>query len=117
MFSFCVRCQNTVIHQKLYDISQIPIVDMHTHLNGKEDFRYAVNIMNEWGGTISVSVNSNDNKLMQFIKDSLNSRILLCQRGDKYTAEEVVEMKKKNYSGLRHGFNIRNHQQFFHLNR
>lgn len=91
-------CSN---HQKLYEISEIPIVDMHTHLTGKEDFKYAVKTMDEWGGTISVSVNSNDSELMKFIEDSLSSRILLCQRGKDYTPEEIVEMKNKNYSGIK----------------
>ena len=57
-------CGNGVQNQKLYGTTQIPIVDMHTHLTGVEDFKYCVEVMEEWGGTVSVSVNSNSSDLM-----------------------------------------------------
>ncbi len=101
VFLFCVKCQNTIQSQRLYDISEIPIVDMHTHLTGKDDFKHCVKTMVEWGGTLSVSVNSNESELKQFIEDSLDGRILLCQRGKQFTPEEIVEFKNQNYSGIK----------------
>ncbi|MCF6268469.1 MAG: amidohydrolase [Melioribacteraceae bacterium] len=101
MFLFLLNNLAFAQQQKLYELSEIPIVDMHTHLNGKEEFKHAVKVMDEWGGTISVSVNTNEKELMQFIADSLDSRILLSHRGKEFTPEEVVEMKKQNYSGIK----------------
>jgi hypothetical protein len=91
--SILISCQNSIQHQKLYEIYQIPIVDMHTHLTGEEDFKYCVKTMDEWGGTVSVSVNSNDSKDLAFINDSLNGRILSCKR----TARRVDEGEQPNY--------------------
>jgi hypothetical protein len=96
-----VSCGNTDQSQKLYNISEIPIVDMHTHLTGKEDFKYCVKTMDEWGGTISVSVNSNSSDLWPFIEDSLDNRILMCQRNKFFTPEEIVEFKRQKFSGIK----------------
>ncbi len=101
VFLFLSGISTFAQQQKLYEISEIPIVDMHTHLTGKEEIKYAVKTMDEWGGTISVSVNNNEKELMKFIADSLDSRILLSHRGKKFTPEEVVEMKNQNYSGIK----------------
>jgi len=101
IFFFCVNCNNLTQKQKLYDKSQIPIVDMHTHLTGTEDFKYCVKTMDEWGGTISVTLNNNSSDLMPFIKDSLEGRILLCQRGKVFTPEEIVDIKNQKFSGIK----------------
>ncbi|MBN2410496.1 amidohydrolase family protein [candidate division KSB1 bacterium] len=98
---FSVNCSKISRKQKLYDVSEIPIVDMHTHLNGMEDFKYCVKIMDEWGGTVSVTLNSNSSDLMPAIADSLNGRILLCQRGTYFTPDEIVDFKNRNYSGIK----------------
>jgi hypothetical protein len=74
---------------------------MHTHLSGKEDFKYCVKTMDEWGGTVSVSVNDGSDSLWQFIEDSLNSRIVMCRRNNYYTPEEIVEIKKQNFAGIK----------------
>ena len=94
-------CGNRIQNQKMYDTTQIPIVDMHTHLTGVEDFKYCVEVMEEWGGTVSVSVNSNSSDLMPFIRDSLNGRILLCQRATQFTPEEITGIKDQNFSGIK----------------
>ena len=104
LFLFIINCGKTVQHQKLYDISQVPIVDMHTHLTGTEDFEYCVKTMKEWGGVVSVTVNSNPSELMHFIRDSIEGRILLCMRAphhENFTAEQIVDFKKQNYSGIK----------------
>jgi hypothetical protein len=79
----------------------MPIVDMHTHLDGKEEYKYCVKTMDEWRGTISVSLNDANADLWPFVRDSLNSRILLCRRGKVYTPEEIVEIKNNNYAGIK----------------
>jgi len=104
-------CGSKVQHQKIYDNSEMPIVDMHTHLTGKEDFKYCVRTMDEWGGTVSVSVNSNSSDLMPFMKDSLNGRIVTCMRtthrvnaGEKpnyFSPDQIETFKKKGYAGIK----------------
>ncbi len=98
---FFVSCQDSGQSQKLYEISDMPIVDMHTHLKGKEDYKYCVETMDKWGGTVSVSVNSGDSADWQYIEDSLDSRILMCQRGNFLTPEEIVKFKKQRFVGIK----------------
>lgn len=94
-------CAKSEQGQKLYDPSGMPIVDMHTHLTGKDDFKYGVKVMDEWGGSVSVSVNDGSADLWPFIEDSLHGRILMCRRGKIFTPEQIVEFKKQNFAGIK----------------
>ncbi len=98
---FIFSCADSEKRQKLYEISEMPIVDMHTHLSGKEDFKYCVKTMDEWGGTVSVSVNNGSADLWQYIEDSLDSRIVMCKRNKFYTPEEIVEIKNQKFAGIK----------------
>ncbi len=100
IYSFA-NCENPEQKQKMYDMAQVPIVDMHTHLIGKNDFAQTVKTMDEWGGTISITLNHNDTSLLQFIRDSLNNRILLAEKGVHLTLDEVQTMKDQGYVGLK----------------
>ncbi len=96
-----LSCNNDLKKQKLYNISNIPIVDMHTHIDGKEEFAQTVKVMNEWGGTISITLNHNDTIIKKFIRDSLNNRILLAERGKHFSVAEVQEIKNQGYVGIK----------------
>ena len=87
--------------QILYSTDEMPIVDMHTHLNGKEEFKQCVKTMDEWGGALSITLNRNDGGLRQFIDDSLNGRILMAGRGKDLTAAEVQEVKDQGFVGIK----------------
>ncbi|GEM_PF-3023641 len=87
--------------QKLYNMAEIPIVDMHTHLDGLAQFAQTVKTMDEWGGTISITLNHNDTSVLSYIKDSLNNRILLAERGIHLTPGQVQKMQDQGYVGLK----------------
>jgi hypothetical protein len=91
-------CSN---QQVLYDLDNIPIVETHTHLSGKEAFDYCIKAMDDWGGTISISLNNNTDSLWQYIEDSLDNRILMCRRGNSFTVEEVQDIKDKGFIGIK----------------
>ena len=101
VFIAFLACQEQPPQQKLYEISQVPIVDIHTHLRGKEEFAQTVKTMDGWGGTISITLNHNDTSLRQFIRDSLNNRILLAEKGIHLSLDEVQKMKDQGYVGLK----------------
>jgi hypothetical protein len=42
--------------QVIYPPSTVPIVDMHTHMDAKTQYAKAVETMDQWGGTISISL-------------------------------------------------------------
>ncbi len=87
--------------QKLYDTQNMPIVDMHTHLNGKEEYKQCVKTMDAWGGAVSITLNPNDPSLVKFSRDSLRGRILLAGRGRSFTPEQIQVMKDRGLVGLK----------------
>ena len=79
----------------VYPPSTMPRVDMHTHMDAKTQYAKSVETMDQWGGTISISlvglfwVKDNDDKNaspasvrqipsndMVYVKDKLQGRIL-----------------------------------------
>ena len=92
---------NAGAQQKLYDTAHMPIVDMHTHLNGPDEYRQCVRTMDEWGGTLSITLNRNDTALVAYARDSLQGRILMAGRGLRFSPREVERMKEVGLVGLK----------------
>ncbi len=92
---------NAQAQQKLYDLPDMPIVDMHTHLNGAEEYRQCIRTMDEWGGTISITLNRNDTSLIAYARDSLRGRILMAGRGLRFSPREIARMKAAGLVGLK----------------
>ncbi len=95
------RAQDAGNQQILYKLSEVPVVDMHTHLSNKSEYDQAVKTMDGWGGVISISLNGGDSGLMQYAKDSLNNRILLAGRGKHFSPTEIQVLKKSGFVGLK----------------
>ncbi len=100
IFSGCAT-QDVTDQQILYTTSDMPIVDMHTHLTGKSEFEQCVKTMDEWGGAISITVNENSSSLWKFIKDTLDNRILMAGRGNHLTPVEIQGLKDQGFVGLK----------------
>jgi|GEM_PF-2364548 len=81
--------------QVVYPPSAMPRVDMHTHMDAKTQYAKAVDEMNQWGGTISITLaglfwvkDNNENNAspasvrqipgndMVYVKEKLDDRIL-----------------------------------------
>ncbi|MFC1586110.1 amidohydrolase family protein [Fibrobacterota bacterium] len=67
--------------QRIYELDEIPIVDVHTHYT---DWDECVNIMEGWGGTISVTLSGTSGHVneMDYIENNLDGRILICPRAN-----------------------------------
>src|SRR5512139_1118142 len=81
--------------QVIYPPSAMPRVDMHTHMDAKTHYAKAVEAMDQWGGTISISLaglfwvkdnngsNASPASVRQmpgndivYVRENLNNRIL-----------------------------------------
>ncbi len=107
--------------------SAMPRVDMHTHMDAKTQYAKAVNDMDQWGGTISISLAglfwvkdnhgsnaspasvrqmpSND---MVYVKEKLNDRILFVpgaftipRDGIWWGVDEIKTFKEQGFVGLK----------------
>lgn len=58
--AFCLlmagRVAVTVDQQVIFQPSAMPRVDIHTHMDAKPQYLQAVEAMNQWGGTGSISL-------------------------------------------------------------
>ncbi len=113
--------------QVVYPPSNMPRVDMHTHMDAKVQYVKAVDAMDRWGGTISISLaglfwvkdndgnNSNPAHVRQlpandmlFVKEKLNDRILFVpgaftipSNGIWWGVDEIKSFKDQGFVGLK----------------
>ena len=113
--------------QVIYPPAAMPRVDMHTHMDAKTQYVKAVEAMDQWGGTISISlaglfwVKDNDGNNaspesvrkipgddMVFVKEKLNDRILFCpgaftipSAGIWWNVDEIKTFKEQGFVGLK----------------
>jgi len=113
--------------QAVYPPSAMPRVDMHTHMDAKTQYAKAVDDMDQWGGTISISlaglfwVKDNDgNKAspasvrqipgndMVYVKEKLNDRILFVpgaftipKDGIWWSVDEIKTFKEQDLVSLK----------------
>lgn len=132
----CIRlaCLNMALtvslladQQVIYPPSAMPRVDMHTHMDAKTQYAKAVETMDQWGGTISISlaglfwVKDNDGNNasptsvrqiptndMVYVKEKLNDRILFCPGGFTipsvgiwWSVDEIKTFKEQGFVGLK----------------
>ncbi len=112
-----------VIHRPSY----MPVVDMHTHMDAKTQYAKAVATMDQWGGTISVTLaglfwvkDNNDSAAspasvkqipgndMVFVKEKLDNRILFVpgaftipSNGVWWGVDEIKTFKKQGFVGIK----------------
>jgi len=113
--------------QVIYPPSTMPRVDMHTHMDAKTQYVKCVEAMDQWGGTISISlaglfwvkdnhgsnaspasvrqIPTND---MVYVKEKLNDRILFCpgaftipSQGIWWSVDEIKTFKELGFVGLK----------------
>ena len=113
--------------QVIYPPSAMPRVDMHTHMDAKTQYAKAVEAMDQWGGTISITLagifwvkdnNGNDaspasvrqipGNDMVYVRDSLDNRILFVPgaytiptEGIWWSADDIKTFKKQGFVGLK----------------
>lgn len=113
--------------QVVYPPSAMPRVDMHTHMDAKVQYAKAVEAMDQWGGTISISLaglfwvkdNNGSNATpasvrqmpandMMYVKDKLDDRILFApgaftipRDGIWWGVDEIKTFKKQGFVGLK----------------
>ncbi len=113
--------------QMVYAPSAMPRVDMHTHMDAKTQYAKAVNEMDQWGGTISISLaglfwvkdNNGSNASpasvrqipgddMVYVKEKLNDRILFVpgaftipRDGIWWIVDEIKTFKEQGFVGLK----------------
>lgn len=113
--------------QVIFPPSAMPRVDMHTHMDAKTQYVKSVEAMDQWGGTISISlaglfwVKDNDGNNaspasvkkiptddMVFVKEKLNDRILFCPGaftipsvGIWWSVDEIKNFKEQGFVGLK----------------
>lgn len=113
--------------QVVYPPSTMPRVDMHTHMDAKTQYAKSVEAMDQWGGTISISlaglfwVKDNDDKNaspasvrqipsndMVYVKDTLQNRILFVpgaftipSQGIWWNVDEIKTFKEQGFVGLK----------------
>lgn len=113
--------------QEIFPPSAMPRVDVHTHMDAKEQYARAVADMDKWGGTISISlaglfwVKDNDgNKAspdsvrkipghdMPYVKNELNDRILFVpgaftipRTGIWWGVDDIKTFKEQGFVGLK----------------
>jgi len=113
--------------QRVYPPSAMPRVDMHTHMDAKSQYSKAVEAMDQWGGTVSISlaglfwVKDNDGSNaspasvrqmpvndMVYVKDRLDDRILFVpgaftipSTGIWWGVDEIRKFKEQGFVGLK----------------
>ena len=113
--------------QVIYKPSATPIVDMHTHMDAKTQYAKAVGAMDQWGGTISITLsgifwvkdNSGNNASpasvkqipgndMVYVRDSLNGRILFVpgaytipSDGIWWSVDDIKSFKNQGFVGIK----------------
>ena len=113
--------------QVVYPASAMPRVDIHTHMDAKTQYAKSVEIMNQWGGTISISlaglfwVKDNDNNNaspasvrqmprndMVYVREKLDNRILFApgaftipSNGIWWNVNEIKNFKDLGFVGLK----------------
>jgi sialate O-acetylesterase len=113
--------------QVIYPPSAMPRVDMHTHMDAKTQYAKAVEAMDKWGGTISITLSgifwvkdNNGNNAspasvkqipgndMVYVRDSLNGRILFVpgaytipSEGIWWSVDDIKNFKKQGFVGLK----------------
>ena len=113
--------------QVIYPPSAMPRVDMHTHMDAKTQYAKAVEAMDQWGGTISISLaglfwvkdNNGSNASpasvrqipgndMVYVKEKLNDRILFVpgaftipSEGIWWGVDEIKTFKEQGFVGLK----------------
>lgn len=113
--------------QVVYAPSAMPRVDIHTHMDARTQYSKAVESMNQWGGTISVTLaglfwvkdNNGDNASpasvrqilgndMAYVKENLDDRILFVpgaftipSNGIWWGVQEIKTFKEQGFVGLK----------------
>jgi sialate O-acetylesterase len=113
--------------QVIYPPSAMPRVDMHTHMDAKTQYAKAVEAMDKWGGTISITLSgifwvkdNNDSAAspasvkqipgndMLFVKEKLDNRILFVpgaytipKNGIWWSVEDIKTFKQQGFVGLK----------------
>ena len=113
--------------QVVYPPSAMPRVDMHTHMDAKAQYAKAVEAMDQWGGTLSISLaglfwvkdNNESNASpasvrqmpdndMVYVKDKLDGRVLFVpgaftipHDGIWWRVEEIKTFKEQGFVGLK----------------
>jgi len=128
---FCLVMALTIpLHadqQVIYPPSAMPRVDMHTHMDAKTQYAKAVEAMDRWGGTITISLaglfwvkdnNGSDaspasvrqipDNDMVYVKEKLNDRILFVpgaflipKDGIWWGVDEIKTFKSQGFVGLK----------------
>jgi sialate O-acetylesterase len=113
--------------QVIYPPSAVPIVDMHTHMDAKTQYAKAVDAMDQWGGTISITLagifwvkDNNDSAAspasvkqipyndMVYVKEKLNNRILFVpgaftipSKGIWWSVDDIKTFKEQGFVGIK----------------
>jgi predicted TIM-barrel fold metal-dependent hydrolase len=113
--------------QEIYPPSAMPRVDMHTHMDAKTQYAKAIDDMDQWGGTISISLaglfwvkdNNGSNASpasvrqipgndMVYVKEKLDDRILFVpgaftipSTGIWWGVDEIKAFKEQGFVGLK----------------
>ncbi len=113
--------------QVIYKPSSMPRVDIHSHMDAKTQYAKAVEVMDQWGGTISISlaglfwVKDNDGNNaspasarqipandMVYVKQNLQNRILFApgaftipSQGVWWSVDEIKAFKSQGFVGLK----------------
>lgn len=113
--------------QVIYPPSNMPRVDIHTHMDSKTNYAKAIDSMDQWGGTISISLaglfwvkDNNGDKAgpasvrqmpgndMVYVKEKLDDRILFApgaftipSQGIWWGVDEIKTFKKQGFVGLK----------------
>ena len=113
--------------QGIYPPSAMPRVDMHTHMDAKTQYAKAVEAMDQWGGTISITlaglfwVKDNDGNNaspasvrqipandMVYVRERLDNRILFVpgaftipSAGIWWSVDEIKTFKEQGFVGLK----------------
>ena len=115
------------VQQVIFPPSAMPRVDMHTHMDAKTQYAKAVDAMDQWGGTISITLaglfwvkdNNGSNASpasvrqipvndMLYVKENLNDRILFVPgaftipaNGIWWGVDEIKIFKNQGFVGLK----------------
>jgi sialate O-acetylesterase len=113
--------------QVIYPPSAMPRVDMHTHMDANSQYAKAVETMDHWGGTISITLSgifwvkdNNDSAAspasvkqipyndMVYVQENLNNRILFVpgaytipSAGIWWSVNDIKTFKKQGFVGLK----------------
>lgn len=113
--------------QAIYPPASVPIVDMHTHMDAKTQYAKSVEAMDQWGGTISITLaglfwvkDNNDSAAspasvkqipgndMVYVKEKLDNRILFVPGaftiptdGIWWSVDDIRNFKKLGFAGIK----------------